>query len=196
MGNATGSVQFFIDDEYYDGQRIGGGKVNYNLPTNDIPVGNHNMTFKYVGNTFKDDIFTYWDEKSQDYLPISYPITILPKETKTNIESNEMTFLTATILDENNHIAYDAKGTVTFFVNGVKYAVINVVNGMAKLDISKFVNGYYQIDWQYSGDSKYDSSSGHSSFNVNFRIAANDLTVLYSSAKSYSVRRCVCQIFS
>ena len=188
LGNATGSVQFFIDDEYYDGQRIGGGKVNYNLPTNDIPVGNHNMTFKYVGNTFKDDIFTYWDEKSQDYLPISYPITILPKETKTNIESNEMTFLTATILDENNHIAYDAKGTVTFFVNGVKYAVINVVNGMAKLDISKFVNGYYQIDWQYSGDSKYDSSSGHSSFNVNFRIAANDLTVLYSSAKSYSVR--------
>jgi len=187
LGNATGSVQFFIDDEYYDGQRIGGGKVNYNLPTNDIPVGDHNMTFKYVGNTFKDDIFTYWDEKSQDYLPISYPITILPKETKTNIESNEMTFLTATILDENNHIAYDAKGTVTFFVNGVKYAVIDVVNGMAKLDISKFKNGDYLIEWQYSGDAKYNPSSGNSHLNVNYRISASALTMVYSSGKSYSV---------
>ena len=188
LGNATGSVQFFIDDEYYDGQRIGGGKVNYNLPTNDIPVGNHNMTFKYVGNTFKDDIFTYWDEKSQDCLPISYPITILPKETKTNIESNEMTFLTATILDENNHIAYDAKGTVTFFVNGVKYAVVDVVDGMAKLDISKFKNGDYLIEWQYSGDAKYNQSSGNSHINVNYRISASALTMIYSSGKSYSVR--------
>lgn len=187
LGNATGKVEFFIDDESYDSQRIGSGKVNYNLPTTDIPVGNHKMTFKYVGNTFKEDIFTYWDEKSQDYLPISYEITILPKETKADIESYEMTFLTATILDENDNVAYDAKGTVTFFVNGLKYAVVDVFNGIAKLDISKFKNGNYHIVWQYSGDAKYNSSSGDSVFNVNFSIAANDLTVLYSSARSYSV---------
>uniref|UniRef100_UPI00386D15D0 hypothetical protein n=1 Tax=Methanobrevibacter sp. TaxID=66852 RepID=UPI00386D15D0 len=122
--------------------------------------------------------------------PVKYALNILPKETTSNAQSDDDNYLVVYIYDDEGNIAYDAHGSITFFIDGVKGPVIDIVNGIARLDLSQFKNGAYLISWTYSGDAKYGSSSNRLALTINHktaRISASDLTVLYSAGKKYSV---------
>ena len=186
LDNSTGDIVITMDGLSPVVWEIINGKVNYTFSTEGYSYGNHTVNFFYFGNSFDGNIFFEDDGKTK----INYILSILPKTTNPDGESNGDT-LTVYVRDNvTGEIAYDATGTITFYINGIKYAVVEVVNGIATLDISSFKNGRYLISWVYSGDNKYGSSSKTGTFDINneaARIVAADANIMYLSSGKYSV---------
>ena len=189
LSNASGRVKLIIDNQEYLIQKIKDNKVVFIVDTEDFDTGNHTVTFQYVeGSSFDENVFSYWDEKTGQFRPIEYVLQILPMEVAPDSKSNNKEeFYEVCLRDENGDVAYDAEGTIEFFVNGVRVAVVEVVDGIAKLDISQYKNGNYVIGWKYSGDGKYNQFSGGLVLNINRKIIAGDFTAVYASGKTYSV---------
>ena len=186
LDNATGDIVIAMDGLSPVVQHLENGIVNYTFSTEGYFYGNHSVTFLYFGRSFDGFIFYEADQKT----PVKYDLLVLAKNTTGNLTSDDDKYVEALIYDDEGNIAYDAEGTVSFFIDGVQVAVVEVVNGVAKLDISQFKNGNYLVRWEYSGDKKYASSSGESRMGVNHksaRISAGDLSIIYTSAKQYSV---------
>ena len=184
LDGATGHIVIAMDGLSPVVQEITNGTVNYTFSTEGYFYGNHSVTFLYFGHSFDGDIFYEPDGKT----PVEYDLLVLPQNTTGELVSDdEGNYIEVRILREDGSLATDANEFVTFYVNGMKYAVVQVYNGIARLDISKFKNGNYLISWTYSGDNKYASSSGQSTVNINHRIVAGAATVLYSANKKYSV---------
>ncbi len=182
LDEATGHIVIAMDGLSPVVQEITNGIVNYTFSTEGYFYGNHSVTFLYFGKSFDGDIFYELDGKT----PVSYDLLVLPQNTTGQAISNS-DYLEVRILREDGSLATDANEFVTFYVNGMKYAVVQVYEGIAKLDISKFKNGNYLISWTYSGNNKYASSSGQTNVIVNHRIVASAANVLYSANKKYSV---------
>jgi hypothetical protein len=182
LNNSTGYILIVMDGLSPVLQEIADGKVNYTFSTKEYSFGNHTVTFQYFGNSFDGEIF-YESDSTGKLVPIKYDLHILGKEANV-----------AKASDSDNYLELyfqNATGTVEFFVNGVKYAVVDIVDGIARLDISKFKNGKYLISWVYSGDSKYKSTSNNMYLTVNHKsakITAADFKTLYTSNKKYSVK--------
>ena len=191
LSNASGRVKLKIDYYEYSIQKIQQNKVVFTVDTDEFTIGNHTVTFQYTdGTSFDEDVFSYWDEKTCQYLPIEYTLEILPKPVIPEAKSDNSDFFEVCILNETGGVAYDAEGTIEFFINGVSVAVVEIVDGIAKLDISQFKDGNYIISWVYSGDWQYNQTSSQSVLNINHssaKIIAGDSTILYSSGGSYSV---------
>lgn len=79
----------------------------------------------------------------------------------------------------------DAEGTLELFVNGNFVDVVKIVNGIAKIDLSKY-KGVNVISFVYSGDANYPSFEKEASF-ITTIISANNVNVVYLSGKSYSI---------
>ena len=186
LDESTGNILIVIDEISPILEEIIDGKINRIISTTDYGRGNHNVTFMYIGNSFDSDVFNVYNEKTGRYVPVVYAMNILPEKTIVTGQDNG-NYHEEYVRKENGEIAYDARGTIQMYVNGVLMDVQNVVNGMAKFDLSKFKNGKYYLEFVYSGDSKYDSSSRGMEYVINNRIAAGDLSVQYTSGKSYSV---------
>lgn len=186
LDESTGNILIVIDEISPILEEIIDGKINRVISTTDYGRGNHNVTFMYIGNSFDGDVFNVYNEKTGRYVPVVYAMNILPEKTIVTGQDNG-NYHEEYVRKENGEIAYDARGTIQMYVNGVLMDVQNVVNGMAKFDLSKFKNGKYYLEFVYSGDSKYDSSSRGMEYVINNRIAAGDLSVQYTSGKSYSV---------
>ena len=184
LDGATGHIVIAMDGLSPVVQEITNGTVNYTFSTEGYFYGNHSVTFLYFGHSFDGDIFYEPDGKT----PVEYDLLVLPQNTTGELVSDdEGNYIEVRILREDGSLATDANEFVTFYVNGMKYQVVQAYNGIARLDISKFKNGEYLISWVYSGNKKYASSSGQSTLNVNRKIVAGDASVLYSSNKKYSV---------
>ncbi len=184
LDGATGHIVIAMDGLSPVVQEITNGTVNYTFSTEGYFYGNHSVTFLYFGHSFDGDIFYEPDGKT----PVEYDLLVLPQNTTGELVSDdEGNYIEVRILREDGSLATDANKFVTFYVNGMKYDVVQVYNGIAKLDISKFKNGNYLISWTYSGDNKYASSSGESTVGINRKIVAGAATVLYSANKKYSV---------
>jgi len=186
LDESTGNILIVIDEISPILEEIIDGKINRIISTTDYGRGNHNVTFMYIGNSFDGDVFNVYNEKTGRYVPVVYAMNILPEKTIVTGQDNG-NYHEEYVRKENGEIAYDARGTIQMYVNGVLIDVQNVVNGMAKFDLSKFKNGKYYFEFVYSGDSKYASSSRGMEYIVNNRIVAGDLSVQYTSGKSYSV---------
>ncbi|WP_405316509.1 hypothetical protein [Methanobrevibacter sp.] len=184
LDNATGDVVISMDGLSPVVMEVIDGKVNYTFSTEGYSQGNHTVNFLYFGRSFDGNVFFEDDGKTK----IGYDLLILPQKTTGNLTSTE-DYIEVRIYREDGSLATDAEKYVTFYVNGMKYAVVQVHDGIARLDISNFKNGNYLISWTYSGDKKYASSSGESNVNVNHNdlIVAKDASILYSSNKVYSV---------
>ena len=184
LDNATGDVVISMDGLSPVVMEVIDGKVNYTFSTEGYSQGNHTVNFLYFGRSFDGNVFFEDDGKTK----IGYDLLILPQKTTGNLTSTE-DYIEVRIYREDGSLATDAEEYVTFYVNGMKYAVVQVHDGIARLDISNFKNGNYLISWTYSGDKKYASSSGESNVNVNHNdlIVAKDASILYSSNKVYSV---------
>ncbi|WP_406534923.1 Ig-like domain repeat protein, partial [Methanobrevibacter sp.] len=162
------------------------GKINYTFSTEGYSYGNHTVNFLYFGKSFDSDLFLESDGKT----PVKYALNILPKETTSVAQSDDDNYFIVYVYDDEGNIAYDAIGTIAFFVDGVKGPVVEIVNGIARLDLSQFKNGAYLISWTYSGDNKYGPSSNSLSLTVYHKpakISASALTALYSAGNKYSV---------
>jgi len=184
LDNATGDVVISMDGLSPVVRQVIDGKVNYTFSTEGYWHGNHTVNFLYFGRSFDGNVFFEDDGKTK----IGYDLLVLPQITTGNLTSNK-DYIEVRIYREDGSLATDAEENVTFYVNGMKYAVIQVHDGVARLDISNFKNGNYLISWTYSGDRKYASSSGQSNVNVNHNdlIVAKDASILYSSNNAYSV---------
>ncbi len=186
LDNSTGDIVISMDGLSPVVREIINGKVNYTFSTEGYSHGNHTVNFLYFGNSFDGNIFYEEDGKTK----INYLLSILPKETDPDGESDGNTLTVYVRDNETGEIAYDATGTITFYINGIKYVVRDVVNGIATLDISSFKNGRYLISWVYSGDNKYGSSSKSRIFDINneaTRIAAENTKIMYLSSGRYAV---------
>ncbi|RAP49755.1 MAG: hypothetical protein BZ138_07245, partial [Methanosphaera sp. rholeuAM270] len=118
---------FYVEDSY-------GAKTIKKLP---------------AGNYVAQVVLSESGDFSQSELNSTFQVT--PRRevpTRTISDKNDMTVI---------ELPKDASGTVTVFVDGAKYAVLNIVNGVAKIDLSKFKSGDHLIKFVYSGDEKYAS---------------------------------------
>ncbi|MBR4448309.1 hypothetical protein [Methanobrevibacter sp.] len=183
LDNSTGYILIVMDGLSPVLQEIADGKINYTFSTKGYSYGNHTVTFQYFGKSFDGEIF-YEEDSTGKLVPIKYDLRILGCEVNVNNASDSDNYLEL-------RFSQDAKGTVEFFINGVKYAVVDIVDGIARLDISKFKNGKYLISWVYSGDSKYKSTKNDFYLTVSHKtakIVAPDFKTLYTANKKYSVK--------
>ncbi len=186
LDSAEGQLLIVIDGIEPITQAIVDGKVNYTFPTEGYSYGNHTVYFIYFGRSIDADVFNTVNENGR-YVPIEYPMNILAINTTGKVIGNG-NIRTIQIIDEDGNLANDADGTMEIYVDGVLVDIVNVENGVAEVDLSQYKGG--TVTWKYSGNNKYGSSSGsfdYSNVNVPGRIAAKDLTVVYSSGGKYSV---------
>ncbi len=186
LDSAEGQLLIVIDGIEPITQAIVDGKVNYTFPTEGYSYGNHTVYFIYFGRSIDADVFNTVNENGR-YVPIEYPMNILAINTTGKVIGNG-NIRTIQIIDEDGNLASDADGTMEIYIDGVLVEVVNVNNGVADVDLSSYKGG--TVTWKFSGNNKYGSSSGsfeYSNVNVPGRIAAKDLTVVYSSGGKYSV---------
>ncbi|WP_298524080.1 hypothetical protein [uncultured Methanobrevibacter sp.] len=104
---------------------------------------------------------------------------IIPK----NITSNDDGIITITLPS-------DAKGTLELFIDGNSVAVVEIVKGIAKIDLSKYKDGTFPITFRYSGDENYPGFEKNSTATILFiltRISAPNISVLYAAGQKYLI---------
>ncbi len=176
-----------IDGKIFDVMSIKNGIANHTFSTEGISAGSHAATFLYENDAFDGDVFNYWDSKSDKFSPFKYSI---------ELKSVDLTMQEDKLGSDNSGIVVvelpnDANGTLTVFVNGVKYKVFEVIDGVARIDLSEFKDGIYKITFVYSGNEKYSSFSKDVETSVRNDIpgiiSAGDINVLYTTSETYSV---------
>ncbi len=158
------------------------GIVNYTFSTDNFSKGNHTVTFQYIGNSFDSDVFNTLDETTGRYVSVKYYLNMLPLNASITTNSDSDEWLT---IDCGN-----ATGTIEVFVDGVKYAVVGIVDGIAKIDISQFKDGNYKFTFKYSGDRMYADFTKDLDVSIVHKYAsviANDLNAVYLAGNRYSV---------
>ena len=185
LANTTGKIQIYVDEGLELAFRFE-NQIDCNLTTKYFTARNHTVTFKYEGNSFDANIFNYWDKLENRYVPFGYDMYLEPINitVKDQVASDNAGVVDIELPD-------DAKGTIEVFINGVSVKVVDVINGVAKIDLSAYKDGKYTITLKYSGDDKYAAFSQTSQAsvknNVPAKITAKALTMVYSSGTKYSV---------
>ena len=211
----TGNVRVYIDGEEYASQKISGSRLNYLISTEGIVLGNHEVTFQYAGTSFAEDIFRYWDSKTQQYMPIRHDVLVSPKDIV--IPPTLDTDDTGDVVVE---MPVDSEGILEISLDsGQKIATVNLSNYANRTDLFKETIQSVLNDCQvmiekteegrllitmtftqtkgdvgvvlvYSGDGKYAPFVKVSKASVRHKnpvISAGNLNMLYSSGKMYSV---------
>jgi len=194
LGNVTGSIIVYLDWEKDGSQTIRQGKFVYHLPTWAMTVGNHTIYFQYEGNSFDENVFNQWSNETGKYEPILYHFFIHKKQSESEAETKGE-ILEVILEDENGNVLVNATGNIEFtilneFTHEISKVVVEIVNGIASLDISQFKDGSYIISWYYAGDDKHVPMSDTKVLEISrkvSRITAGDLSMVYSSSQAYSV---------
>jgi hypothetical protein len=136
-------VTVFIDGKPYDNFTVVNGTVDVTLPI--LPPGEHNITVVYPGDEnypeiVKTEIITI--PKISDY---EFNVTIKP------ITVGETAVVDITLPG-------DANGEAVVDVNGARY-VVDVVNGIAQLNVTGLANGTYPVTVTFNGDNNYTKQS-------------------------------------
>ena len=195
VGDITGRISVFVDDAEDGSRSINNKKFTYYLVTEDYSVGYHNLTFEYIGSDLDENVFKKWDSGAQKYLPVKYLINITQRPTETVLDSGSDQMFVVVLEDDDGKLLSNAIGNVTFtildeYANVVAEEVVGVVNGIATLDISKYKNGNYVIQWNYSGDEKHTPITRQVSLSIIHkasRINAGDVKITYTQSSWYSV---------
>ena len=107
--------------------------------------------------------------------------TVIPVDIPEEIETNNEGIFTLEFPD-------DAEGTLTVFIDGVKYKVYDIIGGILKIDLSD-KKGKYNITFEYSGDKNYPAFKKDANITVetNPSITASNAKVLYSAGTTYKI---------
>ena len=194
VGKVRGNISVYIDDELDGSKPIKGNNFTYYLATEDYTVGDHNLTFEYSGEDMDENVFKSWDSKTQTYTPTKYLVYISQRQAQA-AQNSDMDKVFTLVLEEDGVELTNATGNVTFVIldeynKEVGRVVVEVVNGIAQLDISRYKNGNYLISWTYSGDEKYEPISRSMKMDIEHkasRIDAGDLKIQYTLSKMYSL---------
>ena len=195
VGDITGRISVFVDDAEDGSKPINNQKFTYYLATEDYTVGYHNLTFEYTGSDLDANVFKKWDNDAKEYRPVKYLINITQRPTETVLDSDSDQKFILVLEDDDGKLLSNATGNVTFtildeYANVVAEEVVGVVNGIATLDISKYKNGNYVIQWNYSGDEKHTPITRQVSLSIIHkasRINAGDVKIAYTQSRWYSV---------
>lgn len=187
--NATGSVKVIIDGKEYKTYPIVDNKLNIDFNTNDLAYGNHNVTFEYIGSSMDNNIFNYWDNETNTYIPFNYDLqldaAIIDVKQEEFSKSNDE----GTVVVE---LPEDATGTITVFIEGQKEMVFDIVKGFAKIDLSDLKDGNYRITYEYSGNSKYSGFTAETNTTLKntmpAKIIAKDASITYTNKYSVTVK--------
>ncbi|WP_407392580.1 Ig-like domain repeat protein [Methanobrevibacter sp.] len=179
--NVTGSIIVRVNNKGVGFLDIEEGVLNDTFPTAKLTAGNHTVTFQDEGDLFDINILNYWDVKSNKYLPVKYEMQLKPIDVSIPevVESNDDGIIVL-VFPEN------ATGTIEVYVDGVKAFVVQIINDMARIDLSKYKNGNHKITFVYSGDDVYAAFNKTVQVKV-IKIVANDLKVVYTENAKYSV---------
>uniref|UniRef100_UPI00386BF244 Ig-like domain repeat protein n=1 Tax=Methanobrevibacter sp. TaxID=66852 RepID=UPI00386BF244 len=195
LGNVTGRINVYVDGIEDGSKTIKNGRITYYLSTDELTVGNHSIHFQYSGTDFDENVFNYWNETTGSYQPILYLFCIHKKQSESEAETKG-DILEVILEDDKGIVLENATGNIEFtilnqFTGEVTKIVVEIVNGIANLDISRFKDGNYIISWYYAGDDKHAPMSDTMVLEINHkvsRITAGDLSTLYTSSQAYSVR--------
>lgn len=179
--NVTDQIIVKVDNRIVGVLDIDEGIVNGSFSTAKLTAGNHNVTFGYDG----DNAVLKWFAEYSGNSPMRYSLNLLPKEVNIpeSFESNDDGVIIL-VFPEN------ATGTVEVFVDGVKAMVVEIVNGVAKIDLSKY-KGKYSIVFKYSGDEVYAPFTKDALVDVYVKaakITASNIKLVYTSKNKYSVK--------
>ena len=107
--------------------------------------------------------------------------TVIPVDIPEEIETSNEGIFTLEFPD-------DAEGTLTVFIDGVKYKVYDIIGGILKIDLSD-KKGKYNITFEYSGDKNYPAFKKDANVTVetNPSITASNAKVLYSAGTTYKI---------
>ena len=107
--------------------------------------------------------------------------TVIPVDIPEEIETNNEGIFTLEFPD-------DAEGTLTVFIDGVKYKVYDIIGGILKIDLSD-KKGKYNITFEYSGDKNYPAfkKDANATIQTNPSITASNAKVLYSAGTTYKI---------
>ena len=191
--NATGRIKLSVDGDDPISGYIVNNEFKDILPTDAFAYGIHAVTFEYIGDSIDKNVFSYWNSKTNTLDPVKYhmylaPIIIVNNQDRVYSDDNGVIVLE---FPQNATGTVDVEVYVDGYVGEFRHFVVNIVNGIARIDLSEFKDGNYNFVFRYSGDSKYAPFSKESVAilhnNVPARISANDLSIAYTSGKTYSV---------
>ena len=121
------------------------------------------------------------DDSSYKNSSSTAEFTVIPVDIPEEIETNNEGIFTLEFPD-------DAEGTLTVFIDGVKYKVYDIIGGILKIDLSD-KKGKYNITFEYSGDKNYPAFKKDANITVetNPSITASNAKVLYSAGTTYKI---------
>ena len=181
LQNASGHLLVLVEGVSPALIEIEGGVVNYTFDTEGLSKGNHTVNFEYFGNSFDGNIFYEVNKKTGYPMPINYNMHLLAKSPQVNMTPED----NWVIIDCGN-----ATGTIEVFVDGVSAGVVDIVKGIARIDLSQFKDGNYNFSFVYSGDKIYDGFVKEMTVEVIHKvpsITAKNANVLYNAKGKYSV---------
>ncbi|WP_405265455.1 Ig-like domain-containing protein [Methanobrevibacter sp.] len=182
LDNATGFLLIIMDGLSPVLEELKDGIVNYTLKTENYSYGDHRVNFMYIGNSFNGDVFNEFNETTGRYVAIDYDMKILCQNLTSKTSSDGDEWL---IVDCGN-----ATGTLQVFLDGTLWQVVEIVNGLARINIAGLSNGEHNLTFLYSGDRKFGSALLSILLSVKHkvpRIDAGNFNIDYSSKKAYSV---------
>ena len=191
-------IYFSIAQKLLNDRKINKKIKDINLET--IP----NNIFKDIEKIFQNDAFNF--NKMKGYSPCLYNLicwemgVIEYHRTVRNFCLNyyDMKILcqnltSKTSSDGDEWLIIDcgnATGTLQAFLDGTLWQVVEIVNGLARINIAGLSNGDHNLTFIYSGDRKFGSALLSILLSVKHkvpRIDAGNFNIDYSSKKAYSV---------
>ncbi len=182
LDNATGFLLIVMDGLSPVLEELKEGIVNYTLKTENYSYGDHKVNFMYIGNSFNGDVFNEFNEATGRYVAIDYDMKILCQNLTSKTSSDGDEWL---IMDCGN-----ATGTLQVFIDGTLSQIVEIVNGLARINIAGLSDGDHNFTFVYSGDRKFGSTLLSILLSIKHkvpRIDAGNFNIDYSSNKAYSV---------
>ena len=171
----SGKVTLILNNKTYNISIENGFAVLY-IPN--LETGNYTIVVQYLGDdTYNSCVNT----TSFSVLKVEVPVT---NETIVIPESGDSSVYSISLPG-------DATGTFTVCVDGVNYTE-SLVDGKATVNVPDLSEGSHNVTITYSGDVKYSPIVKTTTINVAkklvVKLTGNNLTMLYTSGKSYTVR--------
>ena len=171
--DATGNVTITVDNTTYT-VPIVNGTANITVP--DLHAGKHNVTTVYAGDdkygsSIKEDTFKVFGE--HDVILTVKDVLMIYKDGSR---------LNAVLCDVNGNPI--ANKTLTFTINGVKYARVTNASGCASMAIN-LEAGVYNATVTFDGDDYYNGASVVSTVTINTSIIGNDLVKMWRNGTQF-----------
>ena len=122
---ASGLITLFVNGENISSQETFFGKIDFEIPSDKLHLGNNIITLSYEGDDFEFDPFAaYYDYSTEEYVPYEYVLVVEP---------TELSIPDTLSNDGNDSIVLElpegSSGNVTVYVNNEQFSTTPVSSG-------------------------------------------------------------------